>query len=704
MGLILSRLSRSSALVGLVFLCFIAAAGTCSAQPRLGVYFDFQQHYRPQGPYEIFEAQLILYGTDTYVSGVEYSLATPYDPTHATLVILGIEYNDNFSLDIGFPFSGHSMTFWPPLDGSADYNILCTYTFLTLQGCDNGMITDWPIVVSPHPDSGFLRGTSYPGHELFDIIGDMSYLCPSHWPPMLTDVQVYSPRSVRAWFNQCVYNWEWSYNSIFTAYTAAAPHDTIDVLLATKHRSEYDDGAEFFVYFKDPLQPGVEYTLEASACCECNGCATSTRQFVYDGSAGDLPDIAVTFWSNHEQYVSQPYDCSTIEIPYIVRNLGIAGSGPFLNRITVGPRNGGASVTVWTDSCSGLPIDGILQGTATVLLPYVPTWLGDLTFEADYEGWITEYNEEDNHKDIGVGSYRPEIISIEDVPEDCGRQVELKFNGSLYSLQFPAEDDEYRILRLNPSTDEWEEVLSFDEAGDTVYTCTVPTVVDSSGGGESYWTTFMVEYQRYSHPYSSCPDSGYSVDDLGPTAALLLTSSVETAGGSLMLKWAVMESPDFGEFSVARAEPGGTFQNIGSLPIPPGEYSFVFEDPSAEPGIKYIYQVAYTDGNGTNILFETEPAGLPRLPFALHQNRPNPFNPSTEIGFSLPEPAAVILDIYDVSGKKVRRLLDETRPAGNHSVHWDGLDSNGSQAVSGVYFYRLTAGKDAFSRKMILLR
>ncbi len=179
---------------------------------------------------------------------------------------------------------------------------------------------------------------------------------------------------------------------------------------------------------------------------------------------------------------------------------------------------------------------------------------------------------------------------------------------------------------------------------------------------------------------------------------------METTGGSIVLRWALTESPDFREFSVSRAVLDGTYQNIGSLPVSPGEYSFEFEDISAEPAVKYIYRVEYTDGDETHILFETEPAGLPPLPFALHQNHPNPFNPSTEIGFSLPVPSTVTLDIFDVSGKRIRRLLEERRPAGNHSVHWDGLDDRGSRAISGVYFYRLTAGINTHSRKMILLR
>jgi len=86
-------------------------------------------------------------------------------------------------------------------------------------------------------------------------------------------------------------------------------------------------------------------------------------------------------------------------------------------------------------------------------------------------------------------------------------------------------------------------------------------------------------------------------------------------------------------------------------------------------------------------------------------NAPNPFNPSTSIGYYLPAACAVTLEIYDSSGKLVARLLDgETQARGTHSVEWRGADDGGRSVSSGVYFYRLRAGRETLSRKMVLLR
>lgn len=90
--------------------------------------------------------------------------------------------------------------------------------------------------------------------------------------------------------------------------------------------------------------------------------------------------------------------------------------------------------------------------------------------------------------------------------------------------------------------------------------------------------------------------------------------------------------------------------------------------------------------------------------FALAQNRPNPFNPSTEISFSLPKPAEVTLSIYNILGESVATLAEGLRTAGTHAVTWDGRDKNGRVVASGVYFYRLDAGEFSATRKMLLLK
>jgi hypothetical protein len=90
--------------------------------------------------------------------------------------------------------------------------------------------------------------------------------------------------------------------------------------------------------------------------------------------------------------------------------------------------------------------------------------------------------------------------------------------------------------------------------------------------------------------------------------------------------------------------------------------------------------------------------------YMLHQNYPNPFNPQTHISYQLSQAGQVSLCIYNIKGQLVKRLLDQYQQSGEHSITWDGRDAYGIPVASGVYFYRLSAGRFQEVRKMLLLK
>jgi tetratricopeptide (TPR) repeat protein len=85
-------------------------------------------------------------------------------------------------------------------------------------------------------------------------------------------------------------------------------------------------------------------------------------------------------------------------------------------------------------------------------------------------------------------------------------------------------------------------------------------------------------------------------------------------------------------------------------------------------------------------------------------NYPNPFNPTTEIRFTLPEDGHVILKIYDIQGKLVNTPINENQNEGVHVIHWDGKNNNGLALASGTYFYQIIFKDKVLNRKMLLLR
>ena len=97
--------------------------------------------------------------------------------------------------------------------------------------------------------------------------------------------------------------------------------------------------------------------------------------------------------------------------------------------------------------------------------------------------------------------------------------------------------------------------------------------------------------------------------------------------------------------------------------------------------------------------------------FGLHtSNYPNPFNPETTIQFRIDylgvniSSIPVQVDIFNIKGQKVKSLVSEHYPAGNHSVIWNGTDDMGKDAGSGVYFYRVKAGEFNETKKMLLIK
>ena len=90
--------------------------------------------------------------------------------------------------------------------------------------------------------------------------------------------------------------------------------------------------------------------------------------------------------------------------------------------------------------------------------------------------------------------------------------------------------------------------------------------------------------------------------------------------------------------------------------------------------------------------------------FALYDNYPNPFNPTTQIAVDLPEAAATEITVWNLMGQKVATLYAGDLNAGHHTLNFNGRDSNGKQLTSGMYLYRVAAGKYNATKKMTLMK
>jgi hypothetical protein len=121
--------------------------------------------------------------------------------------------------------------------------------------------------------------------------------------------------------------------------------------------------------------------------------------------------------------------------------------------------------------------------------------------------------------------------------------------------------------------------------------------------------------------------------------------------------------------------------------------------------MQFVFFISYSGDYvrpSTAVLEESEPA-LPQR-FVLQPNYPNPFNGTTVIRYTLPQSGPVELAVYNLAGQKVAVLAEGLRQAGAHAADWDGRDGRGRALASGVYVYRLRAGGQKETRKLLLLR
>ena len=181
-------------------------------------------------------------------------------------------------------------------------------------------------------------------------------------------------------------------------------------------------------------------------------------------------------------------------------------------------------------------------------------------------------------------------------------------------------------------------------------------------------------------------------------------SSFEIKGenGSVNLTWKTASELNNRGFDIERKDNFGDFKAIAFIDgcgtsTKLKQYTYIDKN---LPDGKYSYRLKQLDFNGAFKFSEAEEIEINAVKsFSLSQNSPNPFNPSTVITYSLPEPGNVTLKIYDILGKEITTLVSGNIPAGQHTVHF-----NAGELRSGTYFYTIRAGKFVETKKLLLLK
>ncbi len=141
-------------------------------------------------------------------------------------------------------------------------------------------------------------------------------------------------------------------------------------------------------------------------------------------------------------------------------------------------------------------------------------------------------------------------------------------------------------------------------------------------------------------------------------------------------------------------------------PVEGGDHTFTWlytKDGGASEGddCAWIDRIIFPSHVSTN---STDPEEVARLVSQGLTNYPNPFNPETTFAFALEEPSHVSLEVYNIRGQKVRRLLDESMQTGVHRAVWHGKDDTGRAVSSGVYFARITTKNGTVVKKVAMVK
>jgi flagellar hook assembly protein FlgD len=129
-----------------------------------------------------------------------------------------------------------------------------------------------------------------------------------------------------------------------------------------------------------------------------------------------------------------------------------------------------------------------------------------------------------------------------------------------------------------------------------------------------------------------------------------------------------------------------------------------YVDESVAPGARYEYVLVAHGVTGSTFVSQRAGVTVPSAALALRQNAPNPFAEATTIGITLPERAEIDVAVFDVAGRRVATIAAGTRDGGEHELSWNGTDDAGRRVGAGVYFYRLEAGNQTLTRKLLIVR
>lgn len=468
---------------------------------------------------------------------------------------------------------------------------------------------------------------------------------------------------------------------------------------ATYPNTDWWDGTESGAYFTDISGSGSTMTFDFY---------NSMYQIALEtaGYASEVPYGGTAAYSLTLRNWSTIPDTATVSISQTELPAGVTGSDWVASFREVGgvwqttpmeiPMSGGETRTLEVRMVDGI---GTTAGMALTTLSAVGSREGVVGSEVSFATFV-------------------ELPSVLIVDDDNGGSLEMYLETALADTGYAARTWEASTLgrpTLENLSSYWA-VLWTTGAGNTLYLTSIDeqNMMDYlDGGGNLYFSsseyldsrslpnTFIEDYMHLTT--WACDNSGFLMSgmDGDPISDGM---SLYVLGGPI--------APDCSDALYFEAPAETLFTTpvgVKALRVDENNHKLVYtafpfeniraDDPCPDNQRTLVARILNWFGAETGV----ESGTVHRL--ALEQNAPNPFNPVTTIAFAVPEGAGrVRLRIYNVAGRMVRELVDADLEPGAHRVVWDGRGDTGRSLASGVYFARLTTGRESLVRKMTLLK
>lgn len=345
---------------------------------------------------------------------------------------------------------------------------------------------------------------------------------------------------------------------------------------------------------------------------------------------------------------------------------------------------------------------------------YLEWWLTKI-FRADdqeYQGisrafdkWITTWGLNNNSTDEEItlenlqksSSYTAQFhkeydITVTNSFTGVGVAGQVKINGNIYNAPKTISFKEGRTIIIQAMFNYHNGIeYLFDEWSDGVSTASRTITVT---GDQQYTATFN-----------------------GRPEPVTMTSTSGTPGDNIHLEWQVHTNPNVTLYKIYRQVKPYNPTCIATKSRTQTSYTdwdYAYTSGYSDDLIWYDVRAYYSIESsyatptwhpvfGKEVIGHDTEYSLQKLTYEI-ANYPNPFNPSTEITFSLPDACITTLDIYNCTGQRVKEMFDRTLHRGQYRETWDGTNNQGVQLPSGVYVARLTAKNSEDGQQNVLTR